>query len=610
MKIIQRILDKNLKNFHLKIIENRNTLEKQKIPDRYRIKKVKDEELLTCIESPNIAVKIKRGFSVSLQNAKKYPERSIFLDGAAIGEPFLDNEKQIYNLDHHHNCERTFTLATCEQALILVKKGLNLSEKNWTIYANEPDLDTVFAIWLLLNHSYINNNDLKYYRKIVPLIRLEGVIDALGLDLADIIGYPQNFFRDIKNKIEKLREFELEIKKNGKWYNINYTEYTHHLLNLIDEIVFEIEDFKNVRGIIEIARAEINEDDSVVIYEGESGIYELEEYLNKIYLKKPTFVMLKKGKNHYSIRKTNLFSPLRLEKIYDRLNIFDKFVNGKEKGNRWGGSSQIGGSPRVTGTSLTPFQIVEICRNAFMELKDFDVFRMFLFLLGLSLFPLLLSWITLFSALYSPYLGHLIESPFSLKAEVFYFYVFLIDVSLFLFFFHNLHLFGFRYPILFHLKHWGILAIVLGLLSGIIFSYQTFLEKNWFSIFMNFILGPIVTVIFFFSFVHGILTIYFPIQKFDSKFFISKPNLFTAIYYAFTVLLLPFYQHPLPTIFHNLESLFYSLIRSVILFLYAIVLNIIKEKTESIYPVILVYLLNSWIFFFLIYHFLNSLQEF
>ena len=40
---------------------------------------------------------------------------------------YLDNSSKLYNLDHHEGCERAFTLATCEQALLMVYSGVELS---------------------------------------------------------------------------------------------------------------------------------------------------------------------------------------------------------------------------------------------------------------------------------------------------------------------------------------------------------------------------------------------------------------------------------------------------------------------------------------------------
>ena len=70
----------------------------------------------------------------------------------------MDHERQVYNFDHHEGCVRAFTLASCEQTLVMYMKGLDLQGREWNIFANEPDLDTILAIWILLNHSRIGGH--------------------------------------------------------------------------------------------------------------------------------------------------------------------------------------------------------------------------------------------------------------------------------------------------------------------------------------------------------------------------------------------------------------------------------------------------------------------
>src|SRR6059036_2949344 len=114
--------------------------------------------------------------------ARKAAPGTIYLDGAAEGGPFLDVEKGLFNLDHHEGCVRSFTLATCEQAMVVIRKGMDLQRRDWTIYANDPDLDTVLAIWVLLNHVRLNELNGKTRVRIMPLLRLQGLIDAQGLE--------------------------------------------------------------------------------------------------------------------------------------------------------------------------------------------------------------------------------------------------------------------------------------------------------------------------------------------------------------------------------------------------------------------------------------------
>ena len=126
-------------------------------PDRYAVKAIGTDRVLTCLEAPNLQVIIKAGLTVTASAARKAPPGTIYLDGVAQTEPFLDHEKKVYNLDHHEGCVRTFTLATCEQALIMCVKGLDLRDREWKIFANEPDLDTILSIWIILKRMEKNS---------------------------------------------------------------------------------------------------------------------------------------------------------------------------------------------------------------------------------------------------------------------------------------------------------------------------------------------------------------------------------------------------------------------------------------------------------------------
>ena len=89
---------------------------------RYDVREDGEGKYLRCIEAPNIMVRIERGLVVSSGAARRAPEGTIYLDGAASGEPFMDVQRRVYNLDHHEGCVRSFTLATCEQAMVMVLK--------------------------------------------------------------------------------------------------------------------------------------------------------------------------------------------------------------------------------------------------------------------------------------------------------------------------------------------------------------------------------------------------------------------------------------------------------------------------------------------------------
>ncbi len=207
----------------------------QLLPQRYQRKDNAEGPYLQCVESSNIHVRIERGSSVSASSARKQPSGTIFLDGAAQGEPFMDAAKGIYNLDHHEGCVRSFTLATCEQAMVLILKGLDLAGQRWTVNANEPDFDTVLAIWLLLNHRRLSADD-DLRRRMMPMVRVEGAIDAHGLDLAELTGYPPELQSETLAAINDLRAHELELKKQGSWGDLDVLDFTAAALREIDEL--------------------------------------------------------------------------------------------------------------------------------------------------------------------------------------------------------------------------------------------------------------------------------------------------------------------------------------------------------------------------------------
>jgi membrane protease YdiL (CAAX protease family) len=354
-------------------------------PDRYTIKGEGGDRVLTCFEAPNLQVTIKAGLTVTASAARKAPPGTIYLDGVAQTEPFLDHEKKVYNLDHHEGCVRTFTLATCEQALIMCVKGLDLRDREWKIYANEPDLDTILSIWIILNHQRINNRDALHRRSLFALVRVEGIIDALGLEMRELSGFPAELLQKLMRIIDRLRVDELELKKAGEWAKADYLEYTVGVLRKLDQFLIKLGELEDFKGIEELARIELTNNRIAVVVGSDLGIYELEPHLNKLYGNRLGWVALRKGENGYTLRQMDLFMPVTLEDVYQRLNFMDPTVKGRIGVNRWGGSGDIGGSPRDSGTRLSPEQIVSACRDVIEKRSDIRHVKRFLISAAFSL---------------------------------------------------------------------------------------------------------------------------------------------------------------------------------------------------------------------------------
>ena len=337
------------------------------LPDRYVIQETGKVRALTCTEAPALSVRVERGYSVTAASARRAPPGTIYLDGAAQAEPFVDAEKQVYNLDHHVGCVRAFTLATCEQAMVMVRKRLNLRERDWTVFANEPDLDTILAIWVLLNHIRLNDEDPEIRNRILPLLRLQGTIDALGLEMLEMSGLPLEQQESMLARVEQLRRRELALKKDGQWLEIDFLEYTADILRSVDALVYSPHHFEGSLDldVRELARAEVAERWLAIACASAEGIYEVERHLHRLHGERLGIIILRKDPQTYTLRKVDPSLPLSLDRVYDQLNLLDPAVGSFRPENRWGGSDEIGGSPRATGTRLTAEEIVDICGKAY-----------------------------------------------------------------------------------------------------------------------------------------------------------------------------------------------------------------------------------------------------
>jgi hypothetical protein len=340
------------------------------IPDRYRIRETEEGRFLLCEEAPRVRVSVNASHSFSEAEARDLGKRVILLDGAGSFPLLLDNKTKIYNLDHHEGCERTFTLATCEQALLVVHSGLPLAEGDWTVYANEPDLDTVLAIWCLLNYERLPRLDERSRDILFPMIRLEGAIDANGTELARLCGLPERALAEAQQRLDRLLAREREIKARGLWFATDLLQFTCEILTDIDRLIYRGHDFSEYAHVEEVyGHVEIGKRRVAVVCRDDAGIYEVERSLKKRWGDQLALIALEKEPHHYTLRRTETLSDIHLRAAYAKLNLLDPAVDGRPPGKAWGGSDNIGGSPRPTGTLLGPGDLLKVLRLAYRTPK-------------------------------------------------------------------------------------------------------------------------------------------------------------------------------------------------------------------------------------------------
>ena len=328
---------------------------------RYQPEERDESRCVLCCNTPNIQLFIEKGLAVNKSQRKKYPKQTIFLDGVYTGAPFFDNKTRHYSLDHHSGCVRAFTLATCEQAVVMLLQGMPLSEGQWQIYINDPDLDASLAAWILLNHTELKQNP-HFLEKVMPLIRVEGVIDAHGTAMAVLTAMPPEVYQEHKNTLDGLMAEERRLKTSGKWYKTDWHGYLCDLLRRVDELIYPPELLDQLLEIKEDMSVSIMDGRIAVLVSSKHGVYQVEEQLKARYGKTLGLFALKIGPQRYTLRQVDSFLKVDLQHLYKALNKVDPAAN---KNNAWGGSEDIGGSPREAGTELSERELLNVVERVF-----------------------------------------------------------------------------------------------------------------------------------------------------------------------------------------------------------------------------------------------------
>ncbi len=557
------------------------------LPERYIIKTNGEEQVLICLEAPNLNVHVESGLSVSGSIARKSPGGTIFLDGVAQCEPFMDHERQVYNLDHHEGCVRAFTLAACEQTLVMYMKGLDLQGREWNIFANEPDLDTLLAIWILLNHARIGGQDTTQRRILFALVRYEGVIDALGLELKELSALPPELVRKLQRVIDHLRSDEVALKKEGRWARTDFLTYSASILHKIDQIFYKASDFADFRGIEELARVDLTEQRIAAVVEADMGIYEIEPHLNKLYGNRLGIVFLKKGSESYTVRQMDLFMPVSLEDVYERLNFMDPAVKCRTQTNKWGGAADIGGSPRESGTRLTPAEIVQTCREATKRLSfgqhlyRFCQTAVMVAMVVLAAYVLSLYWNP------SEWISSIRLDAFWSKPQVGFILGLvviaggvLISIS-----YYRPWQYGWIRPV--GNTWWLILPVaLLAAVTGGVWAPPGLVKgQGWLYTLVLWALGmPLAAEFLFRSLAHGFLTQGARIQRCDSKWFLSWPLVGSATLYCGFIYVLTATAQPGTLPDQTTWRLTLSFIAAMA---FGMAQGMVRERSQSLFPAIL-----------------------
>ena len=343
-------------------------------PGRYTVATDGDQSWVQSASASNLRLHVDPGLTLSGAERKHYPRQAIFLDGVYAGPPFLDNETRQYSLDHHEGCVRAFTAAACEQAVIMVLQGLPLEEGEWHLYVNQPDADALLAAWVLLNHADLRREDQRLLRHVMPCVRLESVIDTHGLAGEVLAALPAKVSAAWRDRLDGFVAHEPEARRSGAWRG-DVLEFARAQLERLDGILLPADFLDGLRAVGEVERVELEREAAAVLCRSDLGVYEVERLLHERHGRHLGLIVLDLGGGHFTLRQTAAFLPRDLTHLYPVLNRRDPHVTRTGGHDRWGGSAEIGGSPRQAGSGLSGPEIMALVAKTYRRRGLWDWLR-------------------------------------------------------------------------------------------------------------------------------------------------------------------------------------------------------------------------------------------
>lgn len=288
---------------------------------------------------------------------KSAPPFSVALDGYVYGpSSFVQTDDGPYiNFNHHEGSQRWSTPSSSAQVFKNIQSGMLDSFKDngrttINIFLNDADEDCCLAVWLLANHERVRKATSQLEPLLNDLIKMEDLLDTT----AGACKYDSN--SSLIRQMAWIFEPYVQCRFEHRIASAGGAE----MAGIIREVGRRIDEFAAGRGLEGVINAEYD-----LLGGGDKWILVREKgpYARQALTAKPIsfFVSLLDdipGHYKYSIGKISPFDPVSLDEIYTVLNQAEGLEDGAA--NSWGGSDMIGGSPRATGSRLSPAEIERI----------------------------------------------------------------------------------------------------------------------------------------------------------------------------------------------------------------------------------------------------------
>lgn len=305
-----------------------------------------------------IELKIVPGRTVTRQEfLASHPPYSIALDGYVKGKPFFVTTPQgpYRNFNHHESVDRSCTCATCEQVRRAVLLGLyelytGRDGYRATLWVNDCDQDVCLATWILLNPD----------RASEPLLRtLTHVEDLLDMSAG---GFPLPHERELLAEVRwvfepytGMRRKLASLGADGMWDILHrvharierFLDHQAGTLPLLGQyrvlggghgwVLTEV-DHQHARQ--KMVEAGINAAVELFARNGDRYVYAI-------------------------WRRSEYIVEFPVPEILRQLNIAEGRQPSDVAG--WGGSQNVGGSPRGEGSTLTPEQVEAVVNQVIAD---------------------------------------------------------------------------------------------------------------------------------------------------------------------------------------------------------------------------------------------------
>lgn len=314
---------------------------------------------------------------------KTHEPYSIALDGYVTGGPKLrrgdDGLAKKYpgphaNFNHHEDCDRLATRATCAQTLMAIRQGLFTLFRDdkgprLNVYVNDCDED-VCTSWFLLKHHHLVQSTMN------PMLnRLVAMEDALD-STAGAYPFPADLptLSELNWVFEPYRDFRgnggLSLRKPLQFANV---------IELVEHRIMAHITGAGKSVTLDTRYERIGGGDGWTMVQERGANARTGMFADGI----TAYVSVrdrKDGKFTYTVGKMSPFVPFNVELVLKRLNDaeFKKRNQLDPKVSHlsefWGGSDSVGGSPRVGGSVLTSDEVEEVVKNTLQE-SEFKVER-------------------------------------------------------------------------------------------------------------------------------------------------------------------------------------------------------------------------------------------